>query len=249
MTDEPDEEAPDEEIEPVSATRADLAEILHAAAPGSVADVTAALITALGADPLSGAVIGTFVGMGVALDQVIIRRRWDRVGKVLEDVSERLGGPDRLVEKVLASDEQSELTRRVLEAAARTTVPDKLRALGRVLAQGLDDTEHIDSSLLLAAALYDIEGPHVRALRIIEHLDDLAPEPGQMLMKYSGSNIAEIRPFLTGDEGVLEAVLGALSVHGLVRVVSVTHPGETAPRYLVTDLGRGMIQLLEEAAE
>jgi len=98
------------------------------------------------------------------------RRR--RGVRVLETAAEQVGGLDRLADVATADDARLELTARVIEGAMRTTREEKIRALGRVLANSLDGTATVDQSQILAAALDAIEAPHIQVLALLrEHTD------------------------------------------------------------------------------
>lgn len=69
-------------------------------------------------------------------------------------------------EELLDRDQgHAELLARVLQASAcAVTAQEKINALGRVLADGLQGPDKLDEALLLAAALNDLERPHVQVL-------------------------------------------------------------------------------------
>ncbi|QNE19701.1 hypothetical protein F1D05_19460 [Kribbella qitaiheensis] len=72
-------------------------------------------------------------------------------------------------ERAAEYDSRLELLAQVLETATHTTMPEKIRALSKILAHGfLDDQDGIARARILAAALGDIEGPHIRVLALLK---------------------------------------------------------------------------------
>jgi len=90
--------------------------------------------------------------MSVAVEAAAaVRRRWvAKAGKALEIATGLLDpGVDILDERSRRYDERLELMARVIDAAARATLHEKIKALGHVLADGLNDDDHIDEALVL----------------------------------------------------------------------------------------------------
>ncbi len=85
-------------------------------------------------------------------------------------------GLERLEQLAAGDAARLELLARVLEAAQRSTIPDKVEALGHVLASGLGFGDRVDEALVLAAALHDLEAPHVRVLAEL-HREPVSPVP------------------------------------------------------------------------
>lgn len=133
------------------------------------------------------------------------------------------------------------------EAAARTPLEAKVRALGRVLAEGLEEGAAVDDPLLLAAALADVEAAHVVVLQhfVINPLppDELRrpnhPEP-------RGWEAAQLAHALPDVAGLLDGLLAVLAGHGLIKDQgAVVYPGSTGPSvWAITDLGRRCLFLL-----
>jgi hypothetical protein len=78
-------------------------------------------------------------------------------------------GPEELVQRMGRSQRTRLLTVTAAESAAKTAWPHKVRALGRVLADGLiaDDEAQIDIVELALTAMTDLERPHVIVLDLL----------------------------------------------------------------------------------
>lgn len=213
--------------------------------------VTSALAQlSLGAGPL-GVLAGTFAPVGVQGASVvaarILRRQAEKVGQTLEVAASILDvGIDIFDERLPGHDERVELLARVIEGAARSTIDEKVLALGRVLAQGLSDDGDADEALILAAALAVLEGPHVV---VLQHLGT-HPEPPRDYLRPGidstlGCEIHHLARALPGLADVLDGLIAVLAGQGLVRDVSGTTTGTIGPRlWAITPLGRRCLFLL-----
>lgn len=114
--------------------------------------------------PIASALAGLAVGTAYGIDQAGFGERLVRGGRVCSAAGELVGGEDVLVRLGTTDPARLELTMQVLEAAARTTYEDRIRALGRVLAQGLQD-DVADEARFLIAAIGDVEAPTFRFSR------------------------------------------------------------------------------------
>jgi hypothetical protein len=134
-----------------------------------------------------GALIGTVIGgpvgaiAGAALGSLLesfAEKVWgelradarQRQGETLAAARDIMGGdPEELERLVLASDQSRLQAGIALSAAARTTWPPKVRALGRALAAGLMATDDARSNTepLITAALADIEFPQASLLELL----------------------------------------------------------------------------------
>jgi hypothetical protein len=76
---------------------------------------------------------------------------------------------DEMEERINASERTQLLTGFALSAATRTAWEDKLRTLGRSLAEGLlaEDEAKIDTEQMIIAAITDIEGPQLAMLELL----------------------------------------------------------------------------------
>jgi hypothetical protein len=74
------------------------------------------------------------------LASLILRRQAEKVAQAFEVAAGILDvGVEIFDERLPGHDERVELLARVIDAAARSTIEEKIPALGRVLAQGLSD--------------------------------------------------------------------------------------------------------------
>lgn len=129
------------------------------------------------------AVVGATVGgvpgalVTVALEPVFMHlaaKSWEELsdlrrrsaGYMLQSASERLGGvPEDVVTQSLSETSTAQLLADALQAAATTSNTEKIRALGRALANGLArDDARVDEERLVVAGLSVLEEPHIRVL-------------------------------------------------------------------------------------
>ena len=211
----------------VSGASGVLVELLTAGAPGTGAGTTLAVSTAL------------------RLGDAAMARRHRRMGGALVAAAEALDvGLDILEERAPDYDARLELLAQVLEAAAKTPLDAKVRALGRVLALGYqDDLEVIARAAVLAAALADLEAPHVQLLALLKS----EPAPGHDLPQSKirgGWNVMQLETRLPAIAEVLPALLAVLLGHGLI--FDAAHATwEFVPHYALSPLGRQCLRLLD----
>lgn len=128
---------------------------------------------------VAGGTVGGLPGalVAVALEPVFVHlaaKSWDELsdlrrrsaGYMLQTASERLGGaPEEVVTQALGATNRAQLLADALQAAAITSHTQKIRALGRALANGLaGDDARVDEERLLIAGLSVLEESHVRVL-------------------------------------------------------------------------------------
>jgi hypothetical protein len=157
-----------------------------------------------------------------------------RAGDMMTSAAEALGcEPGDLAEKAVESERARLLTTTATFGAAQTTWPDRVRALGRVLADGLiaeDDTK-IDLTNMALAVMTELERPHVSLLELLAcHVPALTEdrwtstpyrpevdplgEPGQPDSRaWQARAILVIRPQLAP---VFRGLIETLVRHGLV---------------------------------
>lgn len=193
--------------------------MLTAAASG-LGGTTAGAVAAA-ASPLVTKIFGTIGQRHVAQSQ----RSGEAVLESALDASDLT--PEQLEAATAGSAERLLLAGSALAAGTRTVNADKLRALGRALANGLKDDALVDPEMLVVAALADLEAPHVKVLR---HVAEEWPpiwtiggrrsrgggpaEPGQPA--WSAKDLGAEMP---ETSRVLEPVLATLLRHGLLAEV------------------------------
>ncbi|MBA2892352.1 hypothetical protein [Nonomuraea soli] len=103
----------------------------------------------------------------------ITTQRVKRVTETLADAAEELGGDPteqfrRLTEAAASDDAYQELLARTLTIAQDSAMRDKRRALGRALANALDDMgTRVDSEIAFVRTLADLDPVHIRLLKIM----------------------------------------------------------------------------------
>ena len=188
-------------------------------------------------------------------------KRAERVAETLVDAAEDLGGDTaeqlRRFADAAASDETyQELLARTLTIAQDTAMRDKRRALGRALANALDDTgTRVDDEIAFVRMLAELDPVHIRVLKIMsrrpKHLDrvavqmNAADDPKAARQWYEWS-------IVDADLGLEGSVWGALRVlerHGLILDRGeqlVPPPHGMQHEYQITDYGDYLIDRLAE---
>jgi hypothetical protein len=177
--------------------------------------------------------------------------RQERGGRVLETAAEQVGGLDRLAKLATADDVRLELTARVIEAAMRTTREQKINALARVLANGLDGQATVDQAQILTAALDAIEAPHIQVPAELRDYADsnegqVTPDNRVNLLTLPRGAFADRLP---GHAAVRGAVIQVLAGHHLIEPAGggLTYEQWGGPdRWAITDLGRALLARLDE---
>jgi hypothetical protein len=177
------------------------------------------------------AVVGGTVGgvpgalVAVALEPVFIHlaaKSWEELselrrrsaGYMLQTASEQLGGaPEEVVTRSLGATGTAHLLADALQAAAATSNTQKIRALGRALANGLAaDEARVDEERLVIAGLSGLEESHVRVLANL-------PRQRSRPVSKPGSSATGA----AGRRGITLATVAAasgLSVEGATNVLS-----------------------------
>lgn len=133
---------------------------------------------AAGGGALLGGPLGAMVGAGMTPYLVALvgkvqdewrRNQSENIANMAEAAMNTAGlSPEELAERMGRSQRTRLLTATAAESAAKTAWPHKVRALGRVLADGLiADEAKIDVVELALAAMTDLERPHVAVLDLL----------------------------------------------------------------------------------
>jgi hypothetical protein len=217
-----------------------LPDIVASAATG-VADL------AISGTPSVGAlapVLGLVIRSGV-------EARARRGSRVLETAAEQLGGRDQLATAATSSEARLELTVGVIEAAMRTVHEQKIKALGRVLANGLDGHATVDEARILSAALDAVEAPHTQVLAALrDQADANSDAPVAKRAELLTMTEQQLGERLPGHKAVLRALTQVLEGHHLVVAVSggLSYESWGGPGcWAITDLGRSLLALVEVA--
>lgn len=200
-----------------------------------------------------GVAAGALAPVGVHAAHRLARRitgRWrqnvDRMLTVAADLLDP--GLEILDERQSDYDARIELLARVIEGSARATLEAKIKAFGRLLADGLGDRGDIDEALLLASALVAIEAPHVA---VLAHLDAYPGPPAELIRAGIDSSIGWRGDLLAKElpqvAGVIDAVLAVLAGQGLIRDLrGQTFEDLDRDYWQVAPLGRRCLFLLDE---
>jgi hypothetical protein len=188
---------------------------------------------AAGLPPLA-VLAATVAGMTLPYAEIVAHRVFDefkgdartRANEMIASADRELGGddPDQLADMTRKSPQTRLLTTMAVDAAARTTWPRKVIALGRVLAVGLiaEDEAKIDEQQLALSAMAEMDRPHVSLLHFLvtgpQALPLARPEAmaGAPLdvsgRRWTAHQITTNRPQL---RPVLLGLMGTLIRHGL----------------------------------
>jgi hypothetical protein len=114
-----------------------------------------------------------FAAMGAATQEIgesLNRIQKERTGELLWHAALKSAlTPDEVVQRLLADDEHTLLAAEALDAARRTRVKEKTRALGESLGAIVADDAAIDPESIWVRILTSIERPHVRLLSLFLH--------------------------------------------------------------------------------
>src|SRR6478609_2159051 len=130
--------------------------------------------TALGGP--EGAALGAFVApyltplVELAWGELRTRHEQNAVAVVARASETLQEDPGALIQRALTDPRQASLLHDALRGAASTLDAQKVDALARCLANGLEDTARIDQEALIVRALSDLEPIHVRVLARLELL-------------------------------------------------------------------------------
>jgi hypothetical protein len=152
-----------------------------------------------------------------------------------------------LAARATADDGRLELLARVLEAAGRTPLPEKIPALGRVLALGLDTTtgDSVDLVFAYAAALDELEAPHLTVLTLLDS-EAIGPSFATRPEPLPGWLPSEVIDRLPGHRYAMPSILRTLERHALLEdPIPGSWPTRDGEHPITTsDLGQQCLELL-----
>lgn len=219
-----------------------------AGALGSTAAV--ALLGTGTAGAIVGGVAPPALVLGVKAYGWAVARRQRQAGHAMEVAATCLGGLNILEERLASHDERVELLARVLEAAGRSNLDAKVRALGRVLADGVRDGGNVDEAFALAAALGDLDAVHVLVLTFLAD----NPIPSVEVRRRKEENVepqgwerSELVDALPEYASLAVQVVAVLARHGLISDVRGLTWGTVGPAvYRLAPLGMRCLFLLHD---
>lgn len=222
--------------------------VFTASAAGALTEVVVGTPTPAVAATAAAPVIAE---AGRRIIEAVRGRRADKVSQLLIAADILDPGLDILDERRPDYDQRLELLGRVIESAARSTLQEKVRALGRVLSDGLRADGNTHEALILAAALNVIEAPHALLLQYMDENPEPPPEwvrPG--IDRSNGWEAGMLARSLPQTSDVLDGLLAVLAGQGLIKDLGgVPYPGGAGPAvWAISSLGRRCIYLLDDEA-
>jgi hypothetical protein len=199
----------------------------------------------------AGTIVGAVAPAALALSVKLGQRaaEWCRLreGRVVELAAASMGGLD-IFENRLQDPERLELYSRVIKAAGRSTFEAKLRALAKVLADGVMDGGSVYEAMVLVPVIEDLEAPHVLLLR---HLD-ATPMPAEEFRRPScqgqepeGWELHDLEQAVPVSAGVIGTLVAVLVRHGLIRDAGGGTWNSLGPAvYQIAPLGERCLLLL-----
>jgi len=164
---------------------------------------------------MAGAVLAPAAALAWDIDRAARARRLQRAATALIVSAEESGvGIEDLEERSRRDPETAELLARVIQVAADARMAEKVSALGRLLGRTVINQVKFDEAFLLAAALEDLEAPHVRLLALVN---------GARETEWYSSGLGRVGSLehfagAAGGSLVLPALAAALVRHGLIEM-------------------------------
>jgi hypothetical protein len=225
-----------------------------------VVNVAAGLAGYLGPGPgvlAAGAAPVALAGLDY-ISSTIGARRLAHATETLEDAAAEFGAKSTdeflaFVEAVVSDEEHQEILARALTIAQDTSMRDKRRALGRVVAQAASDVgTKVDRQLVYLRVIDDLDEPHVRLLRLMTttppHLDAVNRQKEKIgeppVRQWHPSDLGQADP---GIAEVVWSLLPVLARHGLISGGDdvITWAGRE-PEYVVTPYGEWFLTMLSD---
>ena len=209
--------------------------------------VAGAMIGAAAGTGWVGTAAGALVSPALMFVRSVVNRVRDtqdsRAERAIETAASIVGGLD-VMDRWTATDQvRLALLAEVIEAAARTPLEIKIQALAEVLAEGLQVDGKAHESRIVAAALADIEAPHIDLLRFLQDRPLPPEEPivsDQSTLTPLGWDAEQLRGALPHLALILDGLIAVLAGHGLIK----NQGGKTwatvgaSSQFAITDLGR-----------
>lgn len=222
--------------------------------PLAIAMGSSGVIAAIATGDAPGTTVAATAAPLLVQAAVALRARWAEKGQRAIDVAaDHMGvGVDIVLERSLTYEDRLELLARVIESSARSTFEEKIDALGRVLADGLQEDGDIAEALVLARALEVLDQPHVV---VLDHLARNRLPPAELLdvrhIGVAGWQVPVIAEALPDLADVMEPLVATLAGIGLLRdntgVNYASQPGPEA--WVITSPGLRCLFLLDPERE
>jgi hypothetical protein len=179
------------------------------------------------------------------LAQAERRRRIERAEEMWLHASNTSGrDPLDLIEVADADDDRRHLAYTAGDAAATSRYPERIRALGKALAEGLlaEDDAVLDYQQQVIDALSSVDRPHLAILQAMTTTESLGG--GLTLSEPTGYTWQGLKEKLPGYRPALRRLLATLEREGLVEVENGTYPGGTLPSWHPSDFGQDVLARL-----
>jgi hypothetical protein len=225
-----------------------------------VVNFAAGLAGYLGPGPgalAAGAAPMALVGLDY-ISSTIGSRRLGHATETLTDAATEYGAKSTdefvaFVEAAVSDEGRQELLARALTIAQDTSMRDKRRALGRVVAQATSDIgTKVDRQMVYLRVIDDLDEPHVRLLRLMTTNPPHQDAVNRQREKIGEAPVRQWHPSDLGqaDPGIAEVVWSLLPVlarHGLISggYDVITWAGHE-PEYVVTPYGEWFLTMLSE---
>jgi hypothetical protein len=204
------------------------------------------------AAPAAVSVVNPVVGAVLAIAQpaamVVAEYGINRVSEVAS-VESGLTGL-QIAEKLAESESGIRLLVRTTEVARTAVLDEKLQALGRCLAAGVQDDPVIDVEVILVGVIAALETYHLRVLSIMSQPRTYTGRDSRSMVLESETdelkvvdywfigNFEAVNPTLTPD--IVESLIGPMLAQGVIVSETTTSGGLGA--YMITALGRRLLE-------
>jgi hypothetical protein len=195
-------------------------------------------------DPVAGAVLA----LAQPAMTVVAEYGINRVSGVAAAESGLTGR--QIAERLQGSEEGLTLLVRAFNAAQTAVLEEKLQALGRCLAAGVEEHAVIDEEVLLVGVITALETYHLRVLKVMAN-DRTIPatgDPNSIVLVDRASpeqvNYWSVRDFAAVDPDlppyVVESLIGPMLAQSVITSETATSGGLGS--YVITRLGRRLLE-------
>jgi len=151
--------------------------------------------------------------------------------------------------KLNAEPELAELWIIAIGATGAARTEDKIKAFARILADATQHGQPMSLSRVYLRIVEDLEEEHIRVMNAIESLQDQAPDPPieGIIGDQPGASLEDLQSQLSDIGQIIKILINNLVSLELARGVMMNTWGQGAQRldrYVLTDLGTGLIQFL-----